>query len=217
MSQRQELELSPLYAVADATLCRAHGWDVVAFGRELFAAGVRLVQLRAKDAPGAEALPWCDALAETARAHYGVLIVNDRADWCLMSGATGVHVGQEDVPVAACRRLLGEAAIIGLSTHTRSQVDAALAQPISYVAVGPVFATSTKATGYDPVGLDLVRYAAACAGAVPVVAIGGITSGNARSVLDAGATSVVVISDLLAGGNPGRRANQLLEALGPAG
>src|SRR6185295_1457198 len=112
------------------------------------------------------------------------------------SKADGVHVGQEDLPPPAARALVGPDALVGLSTHTEAQIDAALDQPISYLAVGPIFGTSTKATGYDAVGLERVRYAAGTARVV--VAIGGITLETIADVIEAGATSAAVITDLLA-------------------
>jgi thiamine-phosphate pyrophosphorylase len=130
-----------------------------------------------------------------------------------LSGAAGVHVGQDDLPPSAARRLLSEGAIVGFSTHTIAQVEGALSEPISYVAVGPVFGTRTKDTGYTAVGLDLVGTAAQLTGAAPVVAIGGITLENARSVIDAGAAAVAVISDLLLGNDPCGRTQAFLQRL----
>jgi thiamine-phosphate pyrophosphorylase len=150
------------------------------------------------------------ALAVSSNA---MVIVNDRADLARMSGAAGVHVGQDDLPPAHARRLVGNEAVVGLSTHTVPQVQAALREPITYVAVGPVFGTRTKDTGYDRVGLDFVSAAARLSGGVPVVAIGGITLMNARSVIDAGATAVAVISDLLATSDPRGRAHAFVRAL----
>ena len=109
-----------------------------------------------------------------------------------------MHVGQDDLPPAQARRLLGEDAVIGVSTHTPAQVEAALREPITYLAVGPVFATRTKDTGYQAVGLEFVSAVVRMAGSVPVVAIGGITLENASSVIAAGAAAVAVIGDLLA-------------------
>lgn len=129
----------------------------------------------------------------------------------MLSGATGVHVGQEDLSPADARRLLGQASIVGLSTHSIDQLERGAREPVSYLAVGPVFGTATKATGYQPVGLDLVRFAAGLG--LPVVAIGGITLSNVRSVLDAGATSAAVISDLLVGGDPAGRVRAFLEEI----
>jgi thiamine-phosphate pyrophosphorylase len=130
-----------------------------------------------------------------------------------MSGAAGVHVGQEDLAPAAARQLLGSGAIVGCSTHTTAQVEAASIDPVSYVAIGPVFGTRTKATGYEPIGLELVSDAARLSGGVPIVAIGGITIGTAPAVIAAGASSVAVISDLLATGDPAARVRAFLDAL----
>jgi thiamine-phosphate pyrophosphorylase len=126
-----------------------------------------------------------------------------------------VHVGQDDLPAKAVRELLGEAAELGLSTHTSEQMERAVLEPVSYVAIGPIFGTTTKATGYAPIGLEMVREAAARAGArgLPVVAIGGITLENAVSVLQAGAASVAVIGDLLATGDPEARTRAFVERL----
>jgi thiamine-phosphate pyrophosphorylase len=143
------------------------------------------------------------------------VVVNDRADIARLSGADGVHVGQEDLPPAAVRALVGDVSNVGLSTHTTGQVDAAVRQPVTYIAIGPVFGTATKATGYEKVGLEMVGEAArrASARGLPLVAIGGITLENAISVLAAGAASVAVIGDLLAGGDPEARVRAFVEHL----
>ncbi len=136
-------------------------------------------------------------MVAAATAYAATVIVNDRADLARMAGAAGVHVGQDDLPPAAARALLGPAAIVGYSTHTIEQVAAATLQPVTYIAVGPVFGTTSKDTGYDSVGLDLVARAVRAAGGTPVVAIGGITLATAMSVIEAGAASVAVIGDLV--------------------
>jgi thiamine-phosphate pyrophosphorylase len=161
-------------------------------------------------------LEWADAIVERARSADGaVIIVNDRADVARLAGASGVHVGQDDLPPGAARQIVGPSAIVGLSTHSDAQVGAALEQPISYLAIGPVFDTTTKATGYDAVGLGRVRDTAAVVRArgVPLVAIGGITLDRAADVLRAGADSVCVISDLLATGDPAARVRDYLHEL----
>jgi len=114
-----------------------------------------------------------------------------------MANAAGVHVGQDDLPPMAVRNLLGPAAVVGFSTHTSGQVERAAQEPISYIAIGPVFGTRTKDTGYTAVGLAQVTEAANRSKGLPVVAIGGITLETAASVWEAGASSVAVISDLL--------------------
>jgi len=165
--------------------------------------------------PGAEFLATASAVVQLARRHQARVIINDRADIARLAGADGVHVGQEDLTPAAVRAILGDTAIVGLSTHSVEQIDLAVLEPVTYIAVGPVFGTATKATGYEQVGLDMVREAArrASARGLPLVAIGGITLENAISVLQAGAASVAVISDLLATGDPEARVRAYVERL----
>jgi thiamine-phosphate pyrophosphorylase len=210
------------YAIIDNEVARARGWTVPALARACLDGGARLLQLRAKTVAARELLDLCEEVVADASGCGATLIVNDRADVARLVPGAGVHVGQDDLPPALARRIVGPDAIVGFSTHTTSQVDAAAAEPISYLAVGPVFGTRTKATGYDAVGLDLVSYAArACAEAgrahdvraVPIVAIGGVTLERARAVIEAGASSVAVISDLLVGGDPGARVAAFLAEL----
>jgi thiamine-phosphate pyrophosphorylase len=154
------------------------------------------------------------AIVEEAHEAAACVIVNDRADLAVASHAAGVHVGQDDLPPESVRRVTGADLLVGVSTHTAGQVAEAVRQPISYLAIGPVFATATKATGYDAVGYRAVEQAAATARAngLPVVAIGGITLETAAPVLTAGAAAVAVIGDLLVG-DPEVRARQYLSAL----
>jgi thiamine-phosphate pyrophosphorylase len=177
-------------------VCRGRGLDPLAVARACLAGGARLLQLRCKEEGSAAILALADALVADAHRVGGRLIVNDRVDIARMCGADGVHVGQEDLPAEDVRRLLGPAAIVGVSTHDPAQVDRALAGPASYIAVGPIYGTATKETGYGARGLDLVRYAAGRG--MPVVAIGGITLDRGADVLAAGASSLAVITDLLA-------------------
>lgn len=181
--------------------------------RQYLQGGAAFIQIRAKALPSRALLDLCDAAVALARPFGASIVVNDRVDVARLSGAAGVHVGQDDVPPAEARRLLGPGALVGLSTHSLEQIDAALTEPVSYIAVGPVFGTRTKETGYDAVGLTLVRAAAQRAGAVPVVAIGGITLDTAADVLAAGATSVAIIGDLLATGDPLGRVEAYLQAI----
>jgi thiamine-phosphate pyrophosphorylase len=201
------------YPIIDTGLCRSHGVDPCAAAVACFRAGARLLQLRAKAVPAAAVLSLADEVVSSARAAGATVIINDRADIARMSGAGGVHLGQEDLPVDAARTVLGTG-LIGVSTHDRGQVDEALRTSADYVAVGPVHATSSKVTGYQPRGLALVRYAAA--GGRPVVAIGGITLSRAEDVLAAGAAAVAVISDLLATGNIESRVREYVRVLGSA-
>lgn len=171
------------------------------------------MQVRDKRPSSGAVLALCDEVVALAREYGAAVIVNDRADLARLAGADGVHVGQDDLPVAEARRLLGPSALVGLSTHTREQIVGGTAQPVSYLAVGPVFGTATKDTGYAAVGLPLVRTAVTLAAGTPIVAIGGITLERAPVVIAAGAASVAVISDLLAGGDPARRVRAYIDRL----
>jgi thiamine-phosphate pyrophosphorylase len=205
--------LPALQAIVDADVAAAAGWTPLALSRAYLNAGARFLQLRAKALPSALFLDICDEVVALAREVHALIVVNDRADLAKLSGASGVHVGQDDLPVAEARALLGDHAIVGLSTHSVEQIERALQEPSSYVAVGPVFGTRTKDTGYEAVGLRLVAEAARRCGERPVVAIGGITLENAPSVIDAGAACVAVIGDLLSGGSPEGRVRAYCEAL----
>jgi thiamine-phosphate pyrophosphorylase len=190
------------------------GWTPPDLARAYLDGGARLLQIRAKQMPSGTFLDLCDVIVRMAVPYGAAVIVNDRADLAVMANAHGVHVGQEDLAPAHARRLVGPDRIVGFSTHSVPQVEAAIREPISYVAVGPVFGTTTKDTGYSAVGLELVSAAARLAKGVPVVAIGGITIDTAESVLQAGATSVAVIGDLLTQGNPRGRVAAYLQRLG---
>ncbi|CAN5808610.1 thiamine phosphate synthase [soil metagenome] len=186
------------------------GLDPLALARACLAGGARLLQVRRKDRSGGSAalLTLVRRVVAAARACDAAVIVNDRADIAVMAGADGVHVGQQDLPVTAVRAIVGPDLLIGLSTHTPGQIDEALAGAADYVAVGPVFGTATKATGYAPRGLAMVRLAAGRG--KPVVAIGGVTAQNAAGVLAAGATSVALISDLLSDADPEARVRRMV-------
>ncbi len=204
--------LPPLYAILDATVARARGWEPASLARAFLAGGARLVQVRAKDLPSGAFLELCQTVVGMAAPLGAAVIVNDRADLARLAGAAGAHVGQDDLPAAAVRSLLGAGAIVGLSTHDEAQIAAGARGDASYLAVGPVFGTTTKETGVEAVGLDLVRHAVAHGGGKPVVAIGGITLERAAEVVAAGA-SAAVISDLLAAGDPEARVRDYVRRL----
>jgi thiamine-phosphate pyrophosphorylase len=204
---------SRLHAILDVDAAERAGWAPFDLGRMFLTAGAPLVQIRAKHLASAPLLDLADRLVDTAATFGSSVIVNDRADIARLSDAAGVHVGQDDIVPRAARTIVGPDAIVGFSTHTIEQVREACAEPVSYIAVGPVFGTQTKDTGYAAVGLELVSAAVQAAGSIPIVAIGGVTLANARSVLDAGAASVAVIGDLLTGGDPRGRIAAYLQAL----
>ena len=203
-----------LHAIVDVDASRRAGLHPLDVARAFLSGGARMLQLRAKALDSHAFLELADALVAAAQPYDASVIVNDRVDIALLSAAAGVHVGQDDLPPRAVRHLLGNERIVGFSTHTVAQIEAAVREPVSYVAIGPVFGTTSKDTGYDPIGLELVATAAKLAGSIPVVAIGGITLENASSVISAGAASVAVIGDLLAAGDPERRVRAFLQSLG---
>lgn len=198
-----------VYPIIDAGLCAARLVDPRALARACLAGGARVLQVRVKEGPSSSFLALADEVVAAAAPYGAAVLVNDRVDVALMARARGVHVGQEDLHAADVRRIAGGLAI-GVSTHDERQVDEALASEADYVAVGPMFATATKDTGYTARGLDLVRYAAGRG--KPVVAIGGIDLPRAAEVLAAGAAAVAVISDLLAG-RPEERVAEYLRRL----
>jgi thiamine-phosphate pyrophosphorylase len=204
------VSLPRLYAIVDVSLCRARGLDPAAVAEAFVRGGAMLLQLRDKDSGSAAALGLAARVVAAAARSGARVLVNDRADIARLAGAAGVHVGQDDLPVEAVRAILGPDATVGLSTHTREQVDGALQTSASYVAVGPIYGTATKDTGYGPRGLDLVRYASGRG--KPVVAIGGITLDRVPELIAAGAASVAVISDLLAG-PPEERIRRYLQGI----
>lgn len=183
--------------------------------------GVEVVQLRVKDAGDDEVLAAARRFAAVCERHEVPLILNDRPGLVAAAGADGVHVGQDDVPVARARELLGPERIIGLSTHSPSQIDAALESGVDYIGVGPVHATPTK-PGRPAVGTELVEYAtaavatAAVAGpAVPFFAIGGIDSSTVGAVVAAGARRVAVVRAITGAADPAQAARELRAALPP--
>jgi thiamine-phosphate pyrophosphorylase len=200
-----------LYPIIDTAVCAVRGFDPLSLAEACLRGGARFLQIRAKDHSSAALTELADRIVDAARSSGARVIVNDRADVARLAGAHGVHVGQTDLPVESVRAILGPNGIVGISTHDRDQIDRALATSASYVAVGPVFATDTKDTGYSPRGLDLVRYAAGRG--KPVVAIGGITLERAPAVVEAGASGFAVIADIFSGGDAEARVRAFLERL----
>ena len=207
-----------LHAIVDVEVAARAGWTPLHLASAYLRGGARLIQVRAKSLPGSAFLDLATRIHEAASAAGALVVVNDRADIARLAGAEGVHLGQDDLPPAAARVLVGHA-IVGLSTHSVEQVQGAVTHPITYLAIGPVFGTSTKETGYAAIGLDGVRRAveAARPHGLPVIAIGGITLERVRDVVDAGAAGVAVISDLLEGDEPEARTRAYLERLDRAG
>ena len=200
--------LSRLYAILDAG-CFLDADAMFAAAEELAAASCTLLQYRNKSGNARQML---DAAREL-RARLGAsvrLIMNDRADLCVAAGFDGLHIGQDDLSPVSARKIIGPARWLGVSTHNPEQLAEADKTSADYLAIGPIFATRSKANLDPVVGLEGIRRARELT-RKPLVAIGGITRANARSVIEAGADAVAVISDLLL--DPGKSAEEFLRIL----
>jgi thiamine-phosphate pyrophosphorylase len=211
--RRARLAAARLYLVCGSIpdASSAEGLALPELLREAIAGGVEIVQLREKRLPDDELAAIANAARTLCERLGALLIVNDRALVAREVGADGVHVGQDDMPVAEVRELVGPEMLIGLSTHAPREIDAVDPELVDYIGVGPVHATPTK-PGRAAVGLELVRYAAEHA-SVPYFAIGGIGSGNAPETVAAGARRLCVLRAIASAENPERAARELRELL----
>ena len=205
----KRLVLPRLYVILDAALLTVPETECA---EKLVAAGVRLLQYRNKRASARELFESSKRLSSLVILHGVNFVVNDRADVALAAEASGVHVGQEDVGVEAARAVIGDGKLVGVSTHNIEQFKAAAATSADYVAVGPVFSTSTKANPDPVIGIEFIRRVRSMTDK-PIVAIGGITLDRAAEVIHSGADSVAVISDILLASDPGQRARQYIQLL----
>ena len=213
--------LPPLYAITD--LGAAHGQSHAELVARLAAAGARLIQVREKSLPDGSLLPDVIASVKTARSAGALLIVNDRVDLALIAGAHGVHLGEQDLPAEVARGLLGENAIIGVSTHSPAGALAAAGAPVDYIALGPIYEEAakwglhdiTKPSERPPLGPEALAWVRSRT-SIPLVAIGGITLEKVAEVRKAGADSIALISDLYSGGDFEGRLGQYLQALSKA-
>lgn len=195
--------LAPLYPILDIDLLAARSLDVASVAAAWSAAGVALVQYRNKQGSAREMLRDAAWIREIFPINGGAcLIFDDRPDLALLAGFDGVHVGQGDVSAEDARRIVGATCWVGVSTNSAEQVIEADKTSCDYIGYGPIFPTASKINPDPTVGLAGLKSARALT-AKPLVAIGGITRRNCRSVLDAGADSLAVISDLLPGGDNG--------------
>lgn len=206
--RRQRLAGSRLYVVTGARPDQAEFLDGI------LAAGVDIVQLREKDAEAGDLIRWGEMFRETADRHRALFVLNDRPDVAVALDADGVHLGQNDLPPSLARELLGPDALIGFSTHSPEQWDAAPAEA-DYLCAGPVWETPTK-PGRPAAGLEYVRHAAASGETRPWFAIGGIDRGNLDRVVDAGATRVVVVRAVTQTGDPADAVRALLAGISTA-
>jgi thiamine-phosphate pyrophosphorylase len=205
----KRLVLPRLYVILDAALLTVPEAECA---QKLADAGVRLLQYRNKSASSRKLFESARRLSSQLTPQGVSFVVNDRADVASLVDASGVHVGQEDLGVEEARSVIGTGKLVGVSTHNLEQFERAAATSADYIAVGPVFSTSTKANPDPVIGIDFIRRVRALTGK-PIVAIGGITLNRAAEVIRAGADCVAVSSDILLAPDPGKRARQFIELL----
>jgi thiamine-phosphate pyrophosphorylase len=203
--RRERLAAARLYVVTGTRP------DLPEFLDAILGAGVDVIELRKKEAEADDLLRWGETFRGAADRHGALFIVNDRPDVAFALDADGVHLGQEDLPPRVARAILGDGGIIGLSTHSAEQWDAA-ASEADYLCIGPVWETPTK-PGRPAAGLDAVRHAAASDEERPWFAIGGIDEGNLHEVLDAGATRIVVVRAVTTAPDPVGSVRTLVDRL----
>ncbi len=212
LRRRELLRRSLVYLVTEEAF--SAGRSSVEIAEAAMAAGVRVIQVREKEASARRALEIARSLRESTRRYGALLLINDRIDIALAVNADGVHVGQEDVPVAEARAMLGPDAIIGLSITDEAQLHEDDARAADYLGVGAVFPTGTKSDATDT-GLELLAAARAAAPDLPIVAIGGIKADNAAEAIRAGADSLAVITAITLADDP-REATRALVAAAEA-
>jgi len=207
----KRLVLPRLYVILDGALLTV---PETGCAQELAAAGVRLLQFRNKRASARELFECAKRLSSLLIPQGVKFVVNDRADVASAAEASGVHVGQEDLRAEAARSVIGPGRLLGVSTHNLDQFKEAAATTADYIAVGPIFATGTKANPDPIVGTDFIRKVRPLTDK-PIVAIGGITLERASEIIESGADSVAVISDILGAPDLAMRARQYLDVLEP--
>ncbi len=189
--------LPKFYPILDTEIAARHGVDPVTAAAQILEGGAKILQFRHKGFFSRDVFAQLERVAELCREADAMFVVNDRADLATLTGAA-LHLGQDDLPPSAARKVVGAATLIGFSTHNERQLRAAAAEPADYLALGPIFGTGSKHNPDPVVGIDELRRLRALTKR-PLVAIGGITRANAQAVLAAGADAVAIIGDLFAG------------------
>lgn len=191
--------LPRFYPILDPEIARHHGVDPITAAEQILKGGAKILQFRYKGFFSREVFAQLERVSELCHDSGVLFVVNDRADLAAITSAA-LHLGQDDLTPSAARKVVGAETLIGFSTHNERQLRAAAAEPANYLALGPMFGTSSKVDPDPVVGIDELRRLRPLTDR-PLVAIGGITRSNAQSVLTAGADSVAIIGDLFAGGN----------------
>jgi thiamine-phosphate pyrophosphorylase len=207
------VKLPAFYPILDTGGVLARGLDPVQVAREILDGGARILQFRHKEFLSRQAFGWLEQVAELTQSTGATLVVNDRADLAKLFDAV-LHVGQDDLPPAAARTIVGPDALIGFSTHNEAQLRATAAEPVDYVALGPLYGTVTKLNPDATVGLDELRRLRPLTDR-PLVAIGGITRATALAAREAGGDSLAIVADLFPDdGNIRRRVEEWVRLLG---
>lgn len=188
------MKLPRFYPILDTQVALKHGVDPIVAAAQILEGGAGIIQFRHKAFLSREAFGWLEQIARLAREAGAMLVVNDRADLAKLFDAA-LHLGQDDLPPSLARQIVGPNAVVGFSTHNETQLRSAEAEPVEYLALGPVFGTATKENPDPTVGLDELRRLRPLTER-PLVAIGGITLANAAQTISAGADSVAVVGDL---------------------
>lgn len=207
----RHLPETDIYAITDSRL--SHGRSIQEVVTELLAAGVRIIQYREKKKKAGEMLQECQIIRQLTKEAGACFIVNDHIDIAQLVEADGVHIGQEDLPVHEVRRLVGEDCLIGLSTHSPEQAQAAIAVGADYIGVGPIFPTQTKEDVCAPVGFTYLDYVVANI-KLPFVAIGGIKEHNIAQVCEHGARCCCLVSELVGAEDIGAKVAAVRQAMG---
>ncbi|WAM34051.1 thiamine phosphate synthase [Caldicellulosiruptor morganii] len=197
LNKEEKLQLFRTYNIYGLTVEKfSNGRSNIEVVKAMLEGGIKIIQYREKYKSLKEKYEECLQIRQLTEQYGALLIVNDHADLCLMVGADGVHLGQEDYPVKEVRKILGEDYIIGVTAHTKEQVEKAAEDGADYVGLGPVFASFTKDRPHPPIGIEMVSWAAKnCS--LPFVAIGGIKEHNLKDVLDAGAKCVSLVTEIV--------------------
>ncbi|MBS4899247.1 MAG: thiamine phosphate synthase [Clostridiales bacterium] len=196
----------PIYGMTAEDLSFSH--DNIKDVEEMLKAGVKVIQYREKEKTGLYVYEQCLKIREMTKAYGAVFIIDDFVDICIAVKADGVHIGQDDIPLKAVRNILGPEYIIGLSTHSPAQAEAAAAMGADYIGVGPIYATKTKKNVCAPVGLDYLDYVAANIN-IPFVAIGGIKPHNLGEVYRHGAKTACLVTGIVGSDNIGKTLEEL--------
>jgi thiamine-phosphate pyrophosphorylase len=203
------MKISGLYFITDSKLSKQ---GIMSDVQQVIEAGCAIVQYREKEKETGEIIAEAKQIAALCKEKNVLFLINDRIDIALAVEADGVHLGQEDMPCAIARKLLGKNKILGLTVHSVAEAVQAEKQGVDYVSVSPIFATETKPDAGKPVGIELIKEIKRAV-KVPVVAIGGINEQNLRQVLEAGADAVAIISAIVCNENPGKAAKRIVKAI----